>query len=199
MVEQRIIGRILRVYTNNCAFYCKLQDLPITVLFEQTGNLTNAEVETVLDNLKTTLLGLDYNYFVGNHVNNPKLSLCICNLTGVRVFNPETGEEIEDVEGLKTTLASMGEEGDYVCGPDYDGPDPVNYGFSVPLHGQAKPPFSYLEFDENNNVIIIHEEQPTTSDYVVSTRFKPGDENVYDIKILARDGNKVLSLSAIKK
>lgn len=56
--------------------------------------------------------------------------------------------------------------------------------FSLPLNSSASPPFRYINYNENGDVIDITEDRPRTKTFDTTDRFYPGDEKKFDINIV---------------
>lgn len=139
--------------------------------------------DLVIDMIKEALQWLKNNncdYAVGA-TRNPLMAISFIDAAQVRVF--QDGVEITDLKSFKDDMRSQVKQDTSLCKVDADKAlkSPVLVSYS--LDGEALPPFYYLEFNRTGDVIKIHESEPNGS-FIVSRHFIPGDENLYNIKVI---------------
>ena len=118
----------------------------------------------------------DYQYIVSSEIQNPNVIKGLAKIDGIRFFNGFEEVPRETFYDLEPNVIS------FDCSSKYQGERIGPYHISIPLNGQAYPPFTWFEYDPNTGKVLrTFYEKPENCKYCYATNvFKVGDEMFND-------------------
>lgn len=158
------------------------------ILIIDKEGVTYKNISNHIINILDKFTALGYKYLCTNPpTRNPLLALSLIDLSNEsRIF----AGPIEIYRGTKefdkyiNFLKSCVNNHDIQCKVLDNKELKIPVYFSLPLNGPASPPFRYINYDENGDVIDITEDRPRTNTFDITDRFYPGDEKKFDINIV---------------
>lgn len=158
------------------------------ILIIDKEGVTYKNISNHIINILDKFTALGYKYLCTNPTTrNPLLALSLIDLSNEsRIF----AGPIEIYRGTKefdkyiNFLKSCVNNHDIQCKVLDNKELKIPVYFSLPLNGPASPPFRYINYDENGDVIDITEDRPRTNTFDITDRFYPGDEKKFDINIV---------------
>lgn len=146
------------------------------------------KITTYIDEILTKFKDLGYQYLCTNPpTGNPLVALKLIECRNdSRIFAGvvEIERNTKAFDKYINFLNDSGQTHQLQCRVENNRPLNALVYVSYPLNGPASPPFRYINYDENGDVIDITEGRPKTNTFDITDRFYPGDEKKFDINIV---------------
>lgn len=174
-----------------CILYKQIDNYIIgtNILFLDKDNIDINNIDFYFKEILNTFKKMGFDYLCTNPPTyNPLLALKLIECSdNSRIF----AGPVEIVRGTKAfdkyiMFLSSFKENKIQCIVDVGKTLVSPVYMSYPLNGRAMPPFRYICYDDNGDVVSIVNERPNIKNFDTTDRFYMGDENKFDINIIKK-------------